>query len=107
MRFAAIFFLTISAFAADRFMVDWPKVNSELLEHYSALIRIDTSNPPGNETKAANYIKALLDREGIPNQIFALDPDRANLVARLKGNGSKRPIVVMGHLDVVGVQREK
>ena len=87
--------------------MDWPKVNAELLEHYSALIRIDTSNPPGNETKAVNYIKPLLDRAGIPYQVFSLDANRANLVARLKGNGTKRPIIVMGHTDVVGVQREK
>jgi acetylornithine deacetylase/succinyl-diaminopimelate desuccinylase-like protein len=107
MRPALLVFLVWPALAADRFPVDWTKINPELLEHYSDLIRIDTSNPPGNETKAVNYVKAILDREGVPNQVFALQPDRANLVARLKGNGSKRPIIVMGHLDVVGVQREK
>ncbi len=108
MRLAlSVVLLSCSGFAADRFPVDWPKVDRELLEHYSALIRIDTSNPPGNETKDVNYIKALFDREGIPNQTFALEPARGNLVARLKGNGSKRPIIVMGHTDVVGVQREK
>lgn len=107
MRAASLLFLVWPALAADRFPVDWTKINPELLEHYSDLIRIDTSNPPGNETKAVNYVKAILDREGVPNQVFALQPDRANLVARLKGNGSKRPIIVMGHLDVVGVQREK
>jgi acetylornithine deacetylase/succinyl-diaminopimelate desuccinylase-like protein len=107
MRFAALLLLAGSAYAADRFSVDWAKVNSELLEHYSALIRIDTSNPPGNETKAANYLKGVLDHEGIASQMFALEPNRSSLVARLKGNGSKRPIIVMGHLDVVGVQRDK
>ncbi len=106
-RLITLVFFVATGFAADRFPVDWPKLDRELLEHYSALIRIDTSNPPGNETKAANYVKALLDREGIPNQMFALEQDRANVVARLKGNGLKRPIIVMGHLDVVGVQREK
>src|SRR5260370_21263724 len=107
MRFAALLLLTSAAWAADPFPVDWAKTNAELLGHYSALLRIDTSNPPGNETKAANYVKGVLDREGISNQIFTLEPDRGNLVARLKGNGSKRPIIVMGHLDVVGVQRDK
>src|SRR5215813_4975755 len=104
MRFAMIFLLISSAFAADRFPVDWKKVNAALLEHYSNLIRIDTSNPPGNETKAANYVKALFDREGIASEVYASDPARANVVARIKGNGSKKPIIVMGHLDVVGVQ---
>jgi acetylornithine deacetylase/succinyl-diaminopimelate desuccinylase-like protein len=49
----------------------------------------------------------VLEAEGIPTQTFALDPQRANLVARLKGNGSKRPLLILAHTDVVGVQREK
>jgi len=49
----------------------------------------------------------MLDREGIPSQTFALDPARANLVARIKGSGARRPILIMGHTDVVGVQRER
>ncbi len=106
-RFAASLLTACAALAADRFPVDWTKVNAELMEHYTALLRIDTSNPPGGETKAVNYIKGVLDRAGISNQVFALEPERANLVARIKGNGSKRPIIVMGHTDVVGVQREK
>ncbi len=44
---------------------------------------------------------------GIPSRLFALDPARANLVARIKGTGKKRPLLIMGHTDVVGVQREK
>jgi acetylornithine deacetylase/succinyl-diaminopimelate desuccinylase-like protein len=106
MRFAAFLAAGTLAFCAD-LKVDWNQINAELMEHYTALLRIDTSNPPGNETKAVNYIKGVLDRAGIPNQVFALDPERANLVARLKGNGSKRPIIVMGHTDVVGTQKEK
>ena len=87
--------------------VDWNKVDPEILEHYTNLLRIDTSNPPGNETKAVEYLKKVLDREQIPYQVFAMDPNRANLVARIKGNGSKQPVIVMGHTDVVGVQRDK
>ena len=71
------------------------------------LVKIDTSNPPGNEVKAANYIKGVLDKEGIVSEIFESAPGRGNLVARLKGNGSKRPLMLMGHLDVVGVERDK
>ena len=92
--------------AQDRYPVDWPAVETESMEHFSALLRIDTSNPPGNETEAARYLQGILQQEGIEAELFALDPTRANLVARLRGNGSKRPILVMAHTDVVGVQRE-
>ena len=71
------------------------------------LVRLDTSNPPGNETRVAEYAKSLLEREGIPGEIYALDPERGNLVARLAGNGSKRPLLIMGHSDVVGVDRDQ
>ena len=87
--------------------VDWKAQQAEILKHYRALVQIDTSNPPGNETKAVDYLKGVFDAEGIPAKSFALDPTRANLVARIKGNGSKRPILIMAHTDVVGVQREK
>ena len=87
--------------------IDWEKQKAETLQHYLALVRIDTSNPPGNETKVVEYLKKVLESENIPTRIFALDPNRANLVARLKGNGTRRPILILGHTDVVGVQREK
>jgi len=87
--------------------VDWKKQEAELLKHHRALIQIDSSSPPGNETRAADYLKKVFEAEGIPVQTFALKPARANLVARLKGNGSKRPLLLMAHTDVVGVQKEK
>ncbi|MGI8743303.1 MAG: M20 family metallopeptidase [Bryobacteraceae bacterium] len=99
--------LTVNASAAERYTVDWRKLEPQILDYYTALLRLDTSNPPGNETKAVHYLKPILDKAGIPNQVFALDPNRANLVARLKGNGSQRPVIIMGHTDVVGVQRDK
>ena len=87
--------------------VDWKAEWAEILRHYRALVQIDTSNPPGNETLAANYLKGVFEAAGIPVKTFALEPARANLVARIKGNGSKRPVLIMAHTDVVGVQREK
>src|SRR5439155_7371796 len=54
-----------------------------------------------------DYLKKILGGEGIQTKTFALDPKRANLVARLRGNGSKRPLLILAHTDVVGVQREK
>ena len=49
----------------------------------------------------------MLDKEGIPAQLFALEPNRPNVVARLKGNGSKRPLLLMAHTDVVNVDPKK
>jgi acetylornithine deacetylase/succinyl-diaminopimelate desuccinylase-like protein len=85
--------------------VDWDKLRPEILQHYRSLVQLDTT--AGHETRAVDYLKKVLEAEGIPTQTFALDPDRANLVARLKGNGSKRPLLILAHTDVVGVQREK
>src|SRR5207247_4701589 len=65
------------------------------------------SNPPGNEKLVTDYLKEVLDREGIPAQEFALESNRPNLVARLKGNGRKQPILLMGHSDVVTVDPKK
>lgn len=105
--FSMLIIFPALATAQDRYLVDWDAVNEEAINHLINLVRIDTSNPPGNETLAVNYIKEALAAEGIESEIYALDPDRANLVARIKGNGSKRPILIMGHTDVVGVQPEK
>lgn len=86
---------------------DQGKAQEETVKFLSDLVKIDTSNPPGNETRAAEYIKGVLAAEGIPSQIYESAPGRGNLVARLKGNGSKKPLLLFGHLDVVGVERDK
>jgi acetylornithine deacetylase/succinyl-diaminopimelate desuccinylase-like protein len=86
---------------------DWKAVEEETLRHYQALLRLDTRNPPGNEHLAADYVKEVLDREGIPAQIVASDPNRSNVIARLKGNGRKKPLLIMGHTDVVTVDPAK
>src|SRR5260370_6038499 len=102
------FLLVLPAFCeAAQPIVDGKSVEPEILSNYSSLIKLDTSNPPGNETIAAKYLQGVLEKDGIPSQLFSLEPDRANVVARIKGNGSKKPLLIMGHTDVVGVQREK
>ncbi|MCC6588787.1 MAG: M20/M25/M40 family metallo-hydrolase [Bryobacterales bacterium] len=67
------------------------------------LIRIDTSNPPGNETPAAQYIARELAKEGIAADVIGGEPSRKNLVARLKGTGEALPLMLMAHTDVVPV----
>ena len=110
-RFACMFGLILlvlpGAAASQGPAVDWNQQKAEILRHFRALIQIDSSNPPGNETRVVEYLQRVFEAEGIPVKTFALEPSRANLVARLKGNGSKRPILLMAHTDVVGVQREK
>jgi acetylornithine deacetylase/succinyl-diaminopimelate desuccinylase-like protein len=81
--------------------------NEELLQHFQAVLRLDTTDPPGNETKVAEYIKSVFEKEGIPVTIAAKDPARANVIARLRGNGSKRPILLVGHEDTVRVDPAK
>lgn len=86
---------------------DWTRLDPETLQHFQTLVRQDTQNPPGNEVLITDYVKSVLEKEGIPVQIFALDPKRPNLVARLKGNGKKQPLLYMGHSDVVTVDPKK
>jgi acetylornithine deacetylase/succinyl-diaminopimelate desuccinylase-like protein len=107
MRIFGFLLLAAATLAAQPKAIDWGQQQAEILRHFRALIQIDTTNPPGNETKAVEYLKKVLEDEGIPTQTFSLDPNRTNLVARLKGNGSKRPLLIMSHTDTVGVQREK
>jgi acetylornithine deacetylase/succinyl-diaminopimelate desuccinylase-like protein len=106
---SALLFLSVSfsAVAQQSYIIDWDAAGEEAVQHLVDLVRIDTSNPPGNETRVVEYLESVLAEEGIASQRFALEPDRANLVARQSGNGSKRPILLMGHTDVVGVQRDK
>ncbi len=99
--------LVLLSAAASAQTPDWPKINAETLKHYTAVIQIDTQDPPGNETKVIDYVKKVLDAEGIPNLTSAKDPNRANLVARLKGNGSKKALLIMGHTDTVKVDPAK
>ncbi|MDX1481592.1 MAG: M20/M25/M40 family metallo-hydrolase [Woeseiaceae bacterium] len=105
--FVLIAALPMTAWAQDRYLIDWEAVGDEAVDYLVDLVRIDTSNPPGNETLVAEYLREVLAGEGIASELYALDPDRANLVTRYRGNGSKRPILLMGHTDVVGVQADK
>jgi hypothetical protein len=71
------------------------------------LIRLDTTNPPGNETRVARYLKEVADREGIPAELLGPDPARLNFVARLAGTGKRRPLLLIAHSDVVPADRSQ
>lgn len=85
----------------------WRAVEEESMRHYQAILRLDTSDPPGVELPAVEYLKKVLEAEGIPVEVLSRDPNRPNLVARLKGSGAKRPLLIMGHTDVVNVDPKK
>lgn len=82
------------------------RLSAEAQKYLIDLIRIDTSNPPGNETAACKYIKGILDGEGIDSEIIESEPERGSIVARLEGSGEKKPLLLGSHLDVVPAQAE-
>jgi len=86
--------------------IDWEAVTGEATELLSRYIAIDTSNPPGREAPAADFLAGILRREGIECRVYPLPDDRANLSARMPGDGRKRPLVLLNHMDVVPVERQ-
>lgn len=87
---------------------DWAKAREEAVANLQALVRLDTSDPAtGNETAVVKRIQEILAREGIESRIYEKEPGRGNIVARLKGSGAKRPLLLFGHIDVVGVEKDK
>ena len=85
---------------------DWTALEAETLKHFQAIIQLDTSNPPGNESRAVDYLKQVLkaraSRRGVRQGSGPAQPGRAH-----QGNGKKRPLLVMGHTDVVNVDPKK
>src|ERR1700691_196207 len=86
------------------------QIQTDALGWLQGLLRIDTTNPPGNELVAAKYIAAILTKEGIPSEIFESTPGRGFIVARLSASAvpdPSRALLLMAHLDVVGVDKSK
>ena len=80
---------------------DWKALGGEATALLSQYLRINTTNPPGNEIGAARWLAAALRRDGIEAQVFEPAPGKANLYARLSGDGSARPLILLNHMDVV------
>ncbi|WP_058300724.1 M20/M25/M40 family metallo-hydrolase [Gorillibacterium timonense] len=83
-----------------------PEWEKQTLELFTGLIRIDTSNPPGRELEAVNFIRAELAAREIASEVFEPEPGRANLIAKL-GAGPKPAVILLSHLDVVAADAEK
>jgi acetylornithine deacetylase/succinyl-diaminopimelate desuccinylase-like protein len=87
--------------------MDWNQLLGEATRYLQEYIRIETVNPPGNEIEAARLLKKIFDRESIPSQIYEPSPGRGSLLATLKGNGMKRPVLLLSHIDVVPAEKDK
>jgi acetylornithine deacetylase/succinyl-diaminopimelate desuccinylase-like protein len=89
--------------------MNWQMASEETVRHLVMLIQAETTNPPGNELPAILIVKDILEGAGFPQEAFKIvesAPNRVNLIARIKGDGSERPFLLSGHVDVVPVERE-
>lgn len=108
-RTAALLLALPMSLLAQARPVDWTALQAEAVGLLQQYLRINTSNAPGNELAAARFLKSVLEKEGIEAQILdtmELGAGRANLYARLKGNGSRKAIALVQHMDVVPVTQE-
>jgi acetylornithine deacetylase/succinyl-diaminopimelate desuccinylase-like protein len=80
---------------------EWKALGDEATALLSRYLRINTTNPPGREITAARWLADVLRRDGIESQVFEPAPGKANLYARLAGDGSARPLILLNHMDVV------
>ena len=86
--------------------IAWDAVEGQTVVHLQRLIQLDTTNPPGNELPLARYLEGVLLAEGIETRVFEPFKNRAAVVARIPGSGAAKPVMLLAHMDVVGVERE-
>ena len=86
---------------------EWRRATDETVAHLQQFIRVDTVNPPGNEMRLARLIDTIFAGAGIERTLLEPTPGRAALVARLRGSGRGGPLLLLAHLDVVGVEPDK
>ncbi len=90
--------------------ISWEAATAETVENLRRLIQANTTNPPGNESLGVEVVKSILEKDGFPSEdikVVEKTPGRGNLIVRLRGDGSERPLLLSGHLDVVPVERER
>ena len=81
--------------------VDWKRTEAEAVATLQSYVRLNTANPPGDVTKAADLLAGILEREGVPVKRFQSAPGRTILLARLEGSGTAKPLVLLHHMDTV------
>lgn len=106
MLLVSLFAVSSAPATAESAAIDWQPYQDETVALLQQYLRIDTSNPPGNEAAAAEFFHRLFDQAGIPNTVYDYAPGRANVYAVVKGDGTLRPIVLLNHMDVVRAQPE-
>lgn len=84
----------------------WAQADKEAVELLGSYLKINTTNPPGNEKLGADFLAQVLRDNGIEAQVFTAAENRACVYARLKGSGKKKPIVLLNHIDVVPAKAE-
>jgi acetylornithine deacetylase/succinyl-diaminopimelate desuccinylase-like protein len=94
--------VAVRAAAAPPAAADFEGAIADLRALLVRLVEADTTNPPGNEARAVAIVAERLAAEGIPHETTEFAPGRQNLVARLSGDGSEKPLLLLAHLDVVG-----
>jgi acetylornithine deacetylase/succinyl-diaminopimelate desuccinylase-like protein len=87
--------------------MNWDKLLDEATHHLQEYIRIQTVNPPGNEIEGTKFFKNIFNAENIPCEVFEPSPGRGSLLATLKGKGKKKPLLLLNHIDVVPVEKER
>src|SRR5512139_626478 len=87
--------------------MNWDQLLDEAIHYLQEYLRINTVNPPGNEIEGVQFFKKIFDAETVPSQVFEPSPGRGNLLATLKGNGKKKPVLLLSHMDVVPVEKER
>lgn len=110
MKKSVLLFLLVASsmsLSAQSAQPNWSAIEAETLKHFQAIIQMDTTDPPGGEQPVADYLKKVLEAEGIAVQVFTKEAKRPNLVARIKGSGKQRPLLLMAHTDTVNVDPKK
>jgi acetylornithine deacetylase/succinyl-diaminopimelate desuccinylase-like protein len=93
--------LVLGSSRASARQPDWKSIEAEALKTLQQYVRINTAIPPGDVTKAADFLQGILEREGIPVTRYEPGPARSIIVARLKGTGPAKPLLLLHHMDVV------
>ncbi len=108
MKTITVFFVMVFSVFANAALLepDYESMGKNFRKTLADLVKAKTVNPPGNEKRAVEIIGARLKKEGIPYKTMEFGKNRSNLVARLKGSGEKKALLLLAHTDVVGVDNQ-